>query len=149
MKKKHIRVLLAAGVILLTGVVACVHLATRTSTEEGQIQIMYEEKTVSVSLTELELRPVQGSISNAKGETFEIDAKGFPLEELLASAGVTSYETVSVIADDEYYAKLTFAELHGEREVYLLEEEAGARLIVFGDANSKRNVSRVARIEIS
>ncbi|WP_298029557.1 hypothetical protein [uncultured Dysosmobacter sp.] len=149
MKKKHIRVLLAAGVILLTGVVACVHLATRTSTEEGQIQIMYEEKTVSVSLTELELHPVQGSISNAKGETFEIDAMGFPLEELLASAGVTSYETVSVIADDEYYAELTFAELHGEREVYLLEEEEGARLIVFGDANSKRNVSHVARIEIS
>lgn len=54
-----------------------------------------------------------------------------------------------VTAADEFSAVLTAQEVTEEGRVYLLREEGEERprLIVFGDADSKRRVKDVARIE--
>lgn len=148
MKKNHVRVLLAA-VVLLTCVVAAVHLVTRTSVEQGGLQVVASSKTVTVKLSELDLQMIEGQTVNGKGETSDVAAMGISMEKLLSDAGVEDYQTVCVFADDEYKAELSAAEIHGERGVYLIQEEDMIRLIVFGDSSSKRNVSRAVRVEAS
>ncbi|WP_298016566.1 hypothetical protein [uncultured Dysosmobacter sp.] len=147
MKKKRVRILLV-GIFLMTVAVAFVYLTTRSAAPTGVVQVISGEKTAEVCLSDLDLRSVQGTISNAKGDITAVDALGIPLEKLLADIGITEYTTVSIISDDAYHADLSAAELHGEREVYLVAEGEQARLIVFGDANSKRNVSHVVRIDV-
>lgn len=148
MKKLYVRILLAVA-LLITCVVAAIHLSTRTDVETGSLQIMMPSKTVTVKLSELDLQPVEGQIVNGKGEVSGVTAMGISMEDLLSGAGAADYQTVRVFAGDEYMAELSAAEIHGERDVYLIQEEDMIRLIVFGDRNSKRNVSNAARVEVS
>ena len=56
---------------------------------------------------------------------------------------------VTVTADDEYSAVVTAEELAAPDKVYLIaQEEDGVQLVVFGDSNSKRNVSNVVRVTV-
>lgn len=147
MKKRMIWGL--AGILLLTAIVAGVHLSTREKVAEGQLLVSCGGTETMVEIGKLELQSVQGTISNAKGETREIDAMGVPVAEILKSVDAAEVSTVTVVADDEYRADLTAAEAEDEQNVFfVLQEDGGLQLIVFTDNNSKRNVSNVVRMEV-
>lgn len=149
MKKiEPIKVIIAL-LILITAVVAVFHFATRTATPEGTLRIEMGQQAVELPLEQLTLVPVQGSVRNGKGEERTIDAMGISLDHVLRQAGVTDFSEVTVTAGDEYSAVVTAEEVNTSGKVYLIEqEEKKMQLIVFGDDNSKRNVSDVARLSV-
>lgn len=146
---KKIKIILSAAV-LLTAAVAIIHLTTRTAVPKGTLRVIFNEKEVMISLSDLQLKPVQGTISNAKGDQRTIDALGLPLTEVLSAAGADNISKVTLVADDEYRAELTAEETAADGNAYLiLQEDGGVQLIVFSDTNSKRNVSNTIQIEVS
>jgi len=150
MKKGNRKFGLLAGILLLTAVVAVIHLQTRTEVPEGSLRLVVEGRETMLALSKLELAPVTGTIVNGKGEEKQIDARGIAVSALLSQNGVDAPTQVKVIADDEYYALLTAEDVFSPEGVYLIEEEdGGVQLIVFGDTNSKRNVSNVVTVEVS
>ena len=68
--------------------------------------------------------------------------------DLLSQTGITDYQKVLVVADDAYSAEVTAEEIAAPGQVYLMRQEDGIRLVVFGDSNSKRNVTNVVRLEV-
>lgn len=151
MKKNRV-VKIVVALVLVAAVFAVIHLSTRPAEEAGAIQVSFEEKTVSVLLSNLPLQDVSGTTVNGKGEEKAIEGKGTPLSEVLTQAGVdlSSIQQVRVAAADEFSAILTVQEIAEEGRVYLLQEEGEERprLVVFGDLDSKRRVKDVARIEV-
>lgn len=146
---KKIKVLLSI-VLLLTAGVAILHLATRSKTVEGQLKIVWDGKEYSVALSDLELAPVEGVVSNAKGDRQTVSGQGAPVRDVISLAGVGEYSGITVVADDEYRAELTADEVSEEGNAYfILQQEGGLQLIVFSDNNRKRNVSNVVRMELS
>lgn len=151
MKKNRV-VKIVVALVLVAAVFAVIHLSTRPAEEAGAIQVSFEEKTVSVLLSNLPLQDVSGTAVNGKGEEKAIEGKGTPLSEVLTQSGVdlSSIQQVRVAAADEFSAILTVQEIAEEGRVYLLQEEGEERprLVVFGDLDSKRRVKDVARIEV-
>lgn len=136
--------------ILVTAAVAAFYLTTRTAVPEGALRVEFADGTAAeLSLEELELVPVQGTVVNGKGEECTVSAQGILLSEVLREAGAAEYSTVTVTADDEYSARVTAEEIAGPGKVYLIrQEEDSMQLIVFGDKNSKRNVTNVVRLSV-
>lgn len=138
----------AIGVLfLITAAVAAIHLSGRISTPENTLRIESEGKVTELALEDLTSQEVHGTTINGKGEERTIDAHGVPLSDVLAQAGITRYTQVTVTADDEYSAAVTAEEAGApDRAFLLLEAGERPRLVVFGDPNSKRNVSGVVRL---
>ena len=136
--------------VLVTAAVAAFYLTTRTAVPEGTLRIEFADgKAAELSLEELELVSVQGTVVNGKGEERTINAQGFLLSDVLRKVGVTEYSSVTVTADDEYSARVPAEEIAAPDKVYLIQqEEGGMQLIVFGDENSKRNVTNVVRLSV-
>lgn len=136
-----------AALLVLTAALAVIHLGSRTAVPEETLRVEAGGKTVELALSELTPQAVHGVVVNGKGEERTVDAQGAPLSQVLAQAGVTQYLQVTVVADDEYSAVVTAEEIEAEDRVFLLLEEGERpRLVVFGDSNSKRNVSGVIRL---
>ena len=150
--KKNLIPKIIIALMLVTAVLAAVHLATRPAEEAGAIQITSSGKTVSVPLSKLPLQDVSATVVNGKGEEKTIEGKGTPLSEALAQAGVdlTTARQVTVSASDEFSAVLTAQEAAEGGRAYLMQEEGKERprLVVTGDPDSKRQVKDVARIEV-
>lgn len=147
-EKSKLTKILVAALVLVTVIAAAVHLTTRTQVPE--LSVLIEENGVSetVDITKLELTRITGQVKNQKGDVLDIDAPGIELKDLLTKAGFTP-GGAKVVADDEYSAAVTEEELLTEGKVCLLRQEDDTlRLIVFGDENSKRNVNKVARIQL-
>ena len=150
MKKNYKGIILIAVLLLATAGAALLHLTSRTDVSEGILQVEKDGIKIKISTADLDTKTVAGTIVNGKGEEIAIDSPGVPLIELLADAGVTAENEVKVIADDEYSVTVTAAELSEMGRVYLLIEEGERpRLVVFGDPDSKRNVSGVIRLVVS
>ena len=134
--------------ILITAAVAAFYLTTRAAVPEGALRVEFAGgKAAELSLEELDLISVRGTVVNAKGEEHAVDAQGILLSDVLRVAGAAGYSMVTVTADDEYSAQVTAEEIADPGKVYLVQQEAGGmQLIVFGDKNSKRNVSSVVRL---
>ena len=98
----------------------------------------------------IEAQPIQGERKNGKGEVLTVSGQGFPLAELVKAAGfdLTHVAQAEVTSNDGYYATVTGDELAGDNVFLLLQEERGARLVVFGDENSKRSVSNVTAVTL-
>lgn len=150
--KKNLIPKIIIALVLVTAVLAAVHLATRPAEEAGAIQITCNGKTVSVPLSKLPLQDVSATVVNGKGEEKTMEGKGMPLSEALAQAGVdlTAARQVKVCATDEFSAVLTAREAAEEGRAWLMQEEGRERprLVVTGDPDSKRQVKDVARIEV-
>lgn len=150
--KKNNRVLLGVIAVLLacTALLAWVHQATRTQEVEGAVLVEQGKQSVTVALSELDLAPVTGTVVNGKGEEKPIDGDGVPMARVLEKAGffVAEGQSLRVASADEYAVSVSAEELAEPDRVYLLVEEEGARLIVFGDADSKRNVKNVVRLTV-
>lgn len=138
-----------AALVLLTAAAAAVHFATRAQVPEGSIRVEWGGKEAHIALEELELTAVHGTIRNGKGEELAVDGQGALLSSLLDKLGITGYEQVAVTAGDSYSAVVTADEIVRPDKVYLLVREDGVRLVVFGDENSRRNVSGVEILTVS
>lgn len=134
--------------VALVAVLTVVHLSTRTQVPEGTIAVETADRTVYLDLSGLQTIPVEGTIVNGKGEEKAVSGQGIALLDALAQVGVTAPARVTAIADDEYSAVIEGSELAQEGRVYLLVEDGQGHLVVFGDPNSKRNVSHLTRLVI-
>lgn len=149
MKKNKLTIIFIAALVIITAVIAAVHLSTRSTPPDGTLRIETGGQTTDFPLDKLELTSVQGVVVNGKGEEKAIDSQGELLSGVLGKAGVTEYTQVNVVADDEYSITVTAEEITEPNRVYLLLEDGKEpQLLVFGDPNSKRNVSNVIRLVV-
>lgn len=131
---------------LLTGIAAYFHLSSREVVAEGTVQITVDGSTQTVNLSDLDYEPVSGVRVNGKGETIPVEGDGISVKDLLETQKVVSCAKVTVISDDAYTAQLLAEEIAEDGKAYLLLDDAYLRLVVFGDQNSKRSVSKVVQI---
>ena len=149
MKKVEPIKMIVIVMVLITAIVAVFYLNTRITVSDGTLRIEQADRTLELPLEQLELAAVQGVVVNGKGEERTIDAQGLLLDQVLREAGITEFSEVTVTADDEYSAQVSAEEIAEADKVYLIrQEQGGMQLIVFGDSNSKRNVSNVARLSV-
>ena len=149
MKGKRIAYLALAALLAVTAVIAVVHSVTRDKAPEGALLIEYAGDRKIIAVDELPLAPVRGTVVNGKGEERTVEADGILLAEVLRAADIADAASATVTADDEYSAQVTGEELAASDKVYLIrQEDGGLQLIVFGDENSKRNVSGVVKITV-
>ena len=141
--KKTILIVVVVALILLTAILAVLHLNSRDTVPEGAIALIADGKTTYVEMDKLDLIDVTGQTVNGKGETKDIAAKGVPLSDVTG----TDLSIVTVTADDEYAAEVPAADL--ENAYLILTDDGTARLIVFGDSNAKRDVKNVVKIEVA
>ena len=146
--RKHRAVIFIVILLIVTGIMTMLHFNTREEVPEGAIGVVSGEDTCIIDIHELVYEQVTGTRANGKGEEKEVNASGVLLKNVLAEAGITEYEKVSVVADDAYSVEVSAEEVEDETKIYLIqdEEEVRLRLIVFGDKDSKRSVSNVAQI---
>lgn len=150
MKRNRVVVLIIIALVAVTALAAVIHLTTRVSVPEGVLLVEAAGQTKEVAWGRLELMSVQGTLINGKGEERTIDAQGILLRDMLEGIGASVETEVTVIAEDEYSASVTAEEIKADGQVYLAAtDDGGIQLVVFGDSNSKRNVSGVARLVVS
>ncbi|MCI8698798.1 MAG: hypothetical protein HFF29_06810 [Oscillospiraceae bacterium] len=150
MKKNRPAILLLAVLLAVTAAAAGIHLSTRQTAQMGTVLVEYGGKVEELSLDRVELTAVRGTVINGKGEERRVDAQGAPLSAVLAEAGITSYTQAAVTADDEYSVTVTQEEATAPDRVFLIVQEGERpQLLVFGDPNSKRNVTNVIRLTVS
>lgn len=101
-------------------------------------------------MKDIPLTSVQGTLVNGKGEVSKIDTEGAAVADVLKQAGLDprNAQTLKVTAADEYSAELSGAEINETGKAYLIGDDAGMKLVVFGDDNAKRNVRDVEKFEI-
>ena len=95
-----------------------------------------------VDIDKLDLVSFSGTAVNGKGEQKDIEAEGIKLEDVIDSS---DYTEATVTSDDAYSVDVKKEEMD---EAWLEIEDGSARLYVFSDTNSKRNVKNVVRIEV-
>lgn len=143
--KKRIAVALLMAFVVVA-VLAGIHYATRTKVPERCIILKNGEQEICVDVDALETSLIDGQVKNGKGELKEIEGQGILLSAVISAYMECDFSEVRVVSDDEYAAKLEASEVMLEEKAYLLMEQDQVRLYVFGDANSKRNVSNVVQI---
>ena len=140
-------IILVTVLIVLTAILAVIHLSRREEVPENTLQISVKGESITVDIEKLEYEQVIGVRVNGKGEEIPIDAPGISVNELLTQEKISDYSKVTVVADDSYSAELTAEEVREDGKAFLLNEEEGSlRLVVLGDENSKRSVSNVVQI---
>jgi len=133
----------------MTLIVAAVRLLQEPPVPAGAIQLQNGETVREILLSDWKLTFVEGIVVNGKGENRVIREQGIALAEVLTTEGIADFTQVRVVAADEYFAVVTAEEVAERGRVYfLLPEETSPQLVVFGDKNSKRNVSDVVRLVI-
>ena len=120
----------------------------REDVPEGTVDVVVGEAHHFVKYQDLTLEHVEGVRVNGKGEEIPVVGNGILLSALLESLNITDYTQVVVTSADAYSVTVTLEEILEEAKVYLLLEEDGLRLVVFGDSNSKRSVTGVAQITV-
>ncbi len=149
MKKIRWTTMAVVGVLLITGIAAGLRLAAHTETQAGTLRIYQGKTCKEVVLASFAEEPISGTLRNGKGEEQQIEGTGVLLSSLLRDAGVTAYDAVTVTADDAYSAVVYAEEIDAGDRVYLMPQDDGIRLLVFGDSNSKRSVTDVVSITVS
>lgn len=148
---KNKKLLLAIAVLVtVTAVLAVIHLNNSPEVNAGDLLILQGSNESCVTIRPQQLVPVTGTLVNGKGDQIPVDSMGLALVDVLGLAGFEALSDVIVTARDEYSAEVTAEELAAPGKVYLAVETDGTfRLVVFGDSNSKRNVSDVIKLTLS
>ena len=149
-KQSKIIVAVLAALFLAVAAMACVHFATREKVPVNTLAIHAGKDVVYVDLDKLNRKPVQGTLTNARGDKIEIDAQGAALADILrmGELDVDSIQSVTVSAADEYSASLSGAEVNESEKTFLIFGEDGLQLVVFGDENMKRSVHKVVSVDV-
>lgn len=149
MKKNKLTFIIIGILVLLTAVLAVVHLTTRQQEQEGALQIVYQGKTRAIRIEDLKpVAQVDGTVTNNAGEEKQISGPGIMVADVLKLVGIPLENELKVTSADEYTVSLTAEELIEEGKAWLMIEEDSLRLIVFGDQGAKRNVKNVARLTV-
>lgn len=148
MNTKKITAVILAVLLLCTAIFAGIHLGTRSQVPEGSLCVTMDGKSTYVLISALAHTQINGSIINGKGQEKPISGEAVRLEDVLEAAGIEKFTRVCATANDEYSAVITAEEILNPSRVYIMETENGLNLVVFGDSNSKRNVSDVARLGV-
>lgn len=143
MKHRFTTVFIAA-LLALTFFAAAWHLTTRTETGKGAIAVLFDGRRIVLAADALPHSAVKGEIVDGKGDVTVIDAQGIALADLLAAAGAEDASAVTVVATDEYSARLTSSEF--DRAHIILLDDGALQLIVFDDPDSRRNVRNLAEV---
>lgn len=147
--KKYRVLIFVIPFIILTVIAAILHLNTRHAVAEGSLRLVSGEKEVILDISKFEYKQVTGVRVNGKGEEIPIDAPGVSLMDVVSYSEPANYEKVTVVSDDSYYAELSAEEVKDDSRAFLiLDDEKKLRLVVFGDANSKRSVTNVVQITV-
>ncbi len=143
-EQKNKIVLIAVIIVLLAVTAGAVlwYLSSRNEVPENSLVVAAGGKEQVLDIDKLSLESFSGITVNGKGEQKDINAEGVKLSSVI---DVSDYSEVSVIADDAYSVVVKKEEIDN---AWLQIEEGTARLIVFGDSDSKRNVKNVVRIEV-
>lgn len=149
-KMKNRKIMLAViALVIVTAIVAVVHLGSVPQVPENEILVQQGTEEKYVSVREEAMVAVTGTLVNGKGDQIPVDAMGLSLADVIELSGIDDYDVVTVTARDEYRVEVTAEEIHTENKVYLTVDTDGTfRLVVFGDSNSKRNVSDVIKLTI-
>ena len=141
MKHKKAVFVIIAVLILLTAALAIIHLSTRDQVPEGAILVNFNGKAIYVEVDKLDTEAVSGTVTNGKGEEKTVQGQGLPLFSLLEG----TFQSAVVSAEDEYTATVGIED--AENAFLLLSEDGSLRLVVFGDANAKRDVKQVVKVD--
>ena len=143
MKKTSIIICILFTLIVMvsTGITFC-YLQGRQSTTPNSLVIEREGKNTVVDFSTLSLESFSGTVVNGKGQSKEVSGQGIRIDKLIGDSGFTE---ARVVADDEYNAVVKPADT---ANAWIQIESGKARLIVFGDSDSKRAVKNVVRIEV-
>ncbi len=153
MRKKSI----AAAIVLLviTCIASVIYLRSRNEVPKGDLAVVFEDKTVLIDPFGGSLVPVRGVTVNAKGQEKDVDETGIALKDAISKSGLggSGFTKARVVASDEYSAVISFDEINEEGRAYLAKQQeddgsTSARLCVFGDSDSKRQIKNVVRIEL-
>ena len=142
-KNSKIIVIIFVIIVMVSSVITFIYLKGRQTNKPQTLTIVKDGKNTLVDFSTLSLENFSGSITNGKGETRKINGKGVKLEEFTGNSG---FSEAKIVADDEYFAIVKCDEIEN---AWIQIESQKARLIVFGDSNSKRDVKNVVRIEIN
>ena len=148
MKSKLIIILLIGVCLGLVAILTVLNQKTRIAVPQNMISIE-GKKTEILDLSTLPKTTITGQVVNKKGDVLEVSGEGINLFDIIKDYADESYSTIIVISDDEYKATLSKEEAEAPFKAVLLIEDSSARLFVFGDTDSKRNVSNVKRIIIN
>ena len=138
MKNKRVYLIILAVLVVITAVLAVVHVTTRERIPDGAVLIRQKGEERYVTPKAQFQTAVKGTIVNGKGEEKIIDAKGIALKDLAKG----EFNRATVIASDEYSAVVNAAE--ADNAYLILSDDGSVQLVVFGDTNSKRAVRNVA-----
>ena len=139
---------MAVALIAIAAVAAVIHLTTRDEVTAGCVELVYNGKSHDAAISDLKKDDVSGIRVNGKGEEIEVNGKGISLADLLAMKKIEDFAKVTVVSDDSYSAEVSKDEVMESGKAYMMVEDEEARLVVFGDTNSKRSVSNVKQIVV-
>ncbi|MCR5103641.1 MAG: hypothetical protein K6B68_04200 [Eubacterium sp.] len=139
---KKLLIFIIIALLVITAGTAWWYLSSLKETPEHSFVVVSGGKEEVIDIDKMSLVDFTGTTVNGKGEKKEIKGQGIKLSDVF---NVSDYTEASVIADDAYAAVVKKDEMD---QAWLQIEEGEARLIVFGDTDSKRNVKHVVRIEI-
>lgn len=160
--KKTTKYLLTAiaAVLIIIGVILAVKVRGNAPDQSGLI-IQNGEKTITCNWEDLNKAVFTGEIVNGKGEVSNHEYKGIELIELFNAKGIEIQEDtkITVTSEDNYSAEITGEEVMTGSKVYVavvcdnemiesIEGNQGGQLVVYGDANSKRQVRYLKTITI-
>ena len=146
--KSRKAIILVVILLIITAAAAAIHLSTRDEVPENALKISMNEEEKLLDIDKLEYTNVSGTRVNGKGEEKLVEGMGIALKDVLAKAKIKEFSKVTVVADDSYTAEISAEEVAEDGKAYLLLEEGELRLVVFGDENSKRSVSDIAKIVV-
>ena len=143
MKKNSIIIcILFTLIVMVSTGITFFYLQGRQSTTPNSLVIEREGKNTVVDFSTLSLESFSGTVVNGKGQSKEVSGQGIRIDKLIGDSGFTE---ARVVADDEYNAVVKPADT---ANAWIQIESGKARLIVFGDSDSKRAVKNVVRIEV-
>ena len=116
--KKSNSVKAVVFLVLITVAVAAICFFVRTDIPEGTLRIDYNGQRVDLLLEQFELVPVQGTVING-------NVQGILLSNVLRKLDINECSLVTVVADDEYSAQVTWEEIAHPGKVYLIQQEEG------------------------
>ena len=141
MKQKKLILVILAVLVLLTAALAIVHLCTRDQVPEGALLVTCDGKASYIEIDKLTMTEVSGTVTNGKGEEKTVQGPGLPLFSLLDG----EFQSAVVSAEDEYTATVGVED--ADNAFLILGEDGSLRLVVFGDANAKRDVKQVVKVD--
>ena len=146
-------------IVIILLAVTCVgsffYLKSRNDVPKGNLAVVSGDKTVLINPFGGSLVPVKGTTINAKGQEKDVDETGVSLMDAIEKSGLfdSSFTKARVVSSDEYAAEISIDEIKEEGRACLAKQQEddgtiSARLYVFGDSDSRRQVKNVVRIEL-